>query len=152
MDIHEYLRQNKVPFMTHQHAPAYTAQTVAAEEHVTGHVVAKVVVVKADEKFVMCVLPAPKMLDFRKVGRLAGAKSIRLADEKETATLFPDVEVGAEPPFGHLYNLPTLADTRLAQRGDVVFQGGTHQEAVRMKYADYARLAQPTEGDLIADL
>jgi Ala-tRNA(Pro) deacylase len=152
MDIHEYLRKNGVAFQTHQHAPAYTAQTLAAEEHVSGHVVAKVVIVKADEKFVMCVLPAPRMLDPKKVARLAGAKNVRLADEKELAGLFPDVEVGAEPPFGHLYNLPTLADGRLAQRGEVVFQGGTHQEAVRMKYADYARLAQPTVGDIAVDL
>jgi Ala-tRNA(Pro) deacylase len=152
MDIHEYLRQNKVDFKTHEHVPAYTAQTVAAEEHVTGHSVAKVVIVKADEKFAMCVLPAPRMVDLKKVGQLAGAKKVRLADEKEIATLFPDVEVGAEPPFGHLWGLPTLADLRLAQRGDIVFQGGSHHEAVRMKYADYARLAQPTAGDIAVDL
>jgi len=152
MDIHEYLRQNKVYFVTHVHAPAYTAQAVAAEEHVSGHVVAKVVIVKGDDKFAMCVLPAPWMLDLKKVGNLIGARKVRLADEKEIASLFPDVEVGAEPPFGHLYNLPTLVDQRLAQRGDVVFQGGSHQEAVRMKYADYARLAQPTAGDIVADL
>jgi Ala-tRNA(Pro) deacylase len=152
MDIHDFLRQNKVAFATHDHTPAYTAQTLAAEEHVSGHVVVKVVIVKADEKFVMCVLPAPRMLDLHKVGLMAGAKNVRLADEKEIASLFPDAEVGAEPPFGHLYNLPTLADQRLARKGEIVFQGGTHHEAVRIKYADYARLAQPTAGDIAVDL
>jgi Ala-tRNA(Pro) deacylase len=149
MDIREYLRQNKVAFEAHEHVPAYTAQMVAAEEHVTGYLVAKVVVVEADGKFVMCVLPAPHKLDLRKVGGLVGARDVRLADEKEIAGLFPDVEVGAEPPFGKLYNLPTLVDGGLAERGEVVFQGGTHRQAIRMKYADYARLAQPVTGDLV---
>ena len=151
MDIHEYLRQNKVEFSLHEHVPAYTAQTMAAEEHVTGHSVAKVVIVKADEGFCMCVLPAPRMLDVTKVARAVGAKSVRLADEKQIALLFPDVEVGAEPPFGNLYNLPTLVDRRLAQRTDIVFQGGSHQEAVRMKFADYERLAKPTLADIAVE-
>ena len=151
MNIHEYLRQNNIEFSLHEHVPAYTAQTLAAEEHVTGHSVAKVVIVKADDAFYMCVLPAPRMLDVTKVARAVGAKAVRLADEKQIALLFPDVEVGAEPPFGNLYNLPTLVDKRLAERGEIVFQGGSHMEAVRMKFADYARLAQPKVAEIAVE-
>jgi Ala-tRNA(Pro) deacylase len=151
MDIHEYLRQNNVEFSLHEHVPAYTAQTVAAEEHVTGHSVAKVVIVKADDAFCMCVLPAPRMLDVTKAAKALGARTVRLADEKQIASLFPDVEVGAEPPFGNLYNLPTLVDRRLAERGEIVFQGGSHQQAVRMKFADYSRLAQPKLVDIAVE-
>ena len=151
MNIHEYLRQNNIEFSLHEHVPAYTAQTVAAEEHVTGHTVAKVVIVKADDAFYMCVLPAPRMLDMAKVALATRARTVKLADEKQIALLFPDVEVGAEPPFGRLYNVPTLVDRRLAERPDIVFQGGNHMEAVRMKYADYARLAQPTQADLAVE-
>jgi Ala-tRNA(Pro) deacylase len=152
MDIHEYLRQNDVEFRLHEHAPAYTAQMVAAEEHVTGHDVAKVVIVRGDDKFYMCVVPAPRMVDVLKVGRVTGAKNVRLADEQEIATLFPDVEVGAEPPFGNLYDLPTLVDRHLAHRDEIVFQGGSHHEAVRVRFEDYARLAQPRTADLVTGL
>jgi Ala-tRNA(Pro) deacylase len=152
MDIHEFLKQNHVEFVLHDHAPAYTAQMVAAEEHVTGHEVAKVVIVKGEGKLYMCVVPAPRMVDMRKVGRITGAKDVRLADEAETSSIFPDVEVGAEPPFGNLYDLPTLVDRRLAQRDQIVFQGGSHREAVRVRYTDYAQLARPREADPIVDM
>ena len=33
---------------------------------------------------------------------------------------------------------------RLAERETIVFQAGTHTETIRMRYADYARLVQPT--------
>jgi len=152
MDIHEYLRQNGVAFVRHEHVPAYTAQMVAAEEHVTGHEVAKVVIVRGAERFYMCVLPVPRMLDLRKVARVVGESAVRLADEKEMATLFPDVEVGAEPPFGDLYNLPTYVDRRLSGHREIVFQGGSHGEAIRMSFLDYARLARPTMADIATEL
>jgi len=152
MDIREYLREKGVPFEVHEHRPAYTAQEVAAEEHVSGDVIAKSVVVAADGKYAICALPASYKVDMAKVAKLLGAKSVRLADEGEMAKLFPDAEVGAEPPFGNLWDLPTLVDQHLAEDEDIVFQGGTHRLAVRMRYDDYARLVQPKAGDLAVHL
>jgi Ala-tRNA(Pro) deacylase len=88
----------------------------------------------------------------RKVGLVTIAKDIRLADETEISSLFPDVEVGAEPPFGNLYEVPVLVDRRLALRDQIVFQGGSHREAVRVRYTDYAQLARPREADLVVDM
>jgi len=141
-----------VAFAKHEHAPAYTAQEVAAEEHVTGNMLAKCVVVHADGKPAICVLPASFKLDMAKVGKALKAKAVRLADETEMAGLFPDVEVGAEPPFGNLYDLPTLVDKHLAADEEIVFLAGTHRHVIRLKYADYARLAKPAEADLAVHL
>jgi len=101
---------------------------------------------------VLCVLPASSKLDLGKVAKLRKARKVKLADETELAQAFPDAEVGAEPPFGHLYNLPTLVDQRLAARDDIVFQAGTHRQAIRMKYGDYASLAEPQVVDLAVRL
>lgn len=152
MDIGKYLRDHGVAFEVHTHRPAYTAQEVAAEEHVSGNMMAKAVLVHADDHYAMCVLPASYKLDMAKVARAADARSVHLADETEMAKLFPDVEVGAEPPFGSLYDLPTMVDEHLAAQEEVVFQAGTHQDAIRMKYADYASLVQPTVADLAVRL
>jgi len=152
MNVQDYLKQNDVAFETHEHPPAYTAQEVAAEEHVSGNVLAKTVVVKGGGGFALCALPASYKLDLKKVGKALGAKSAKLADEKDMAGLFPDTEVGAEPPFGNLYDLPTLVDRHLAKDEDIVFQAGTHRHAVRMKYADYARLVEPQVADLAVHL
>jgi Ala-tRNA(Pro) deacylase len=152
MKIQDYLSQKGVSFTTHQHPPAYTAQEVAAEEHVSGKIMAKTVVVKAGEKYVMCVLPACYMLDMDKVAKAVKAKSVRLADESELADMFPDSEVGAEPPFGNLYDLPTIVDAQLAQDEEIVFQADTHRDAVRMRYADYASLVSPSVEDIAVAL
>ena len=148
MDIGNYLRDHGVAFETHEHPPAYTAQEVAAEEHVSGNIMAKAVLVHADDQYAMCVLPASLKLDMAKVAHAADAQTVRLADETEMAKVFPDVEVGAEPPFGSLYDLPTLVDEHIAGLDEMVFQAGTHRVAIRMKYTDYAALVQPRVADL----
>ena len=152
MKIQDYLKDQGVKFKMHEHPPAYTAQEVAAEEHVSGNILAKTVAVKAGKGYVLCVLPASYKLDMKKVAKAAKAKKARLADEAEMAKVFPDVEVGAEPPFGNLYELPTLVDEHLAGDEEIVFRAGTHRHAIRMKYADYARLAEPTVADLAVHL
>ena len=152
MKIGEYLDQQGVAYEAHEHSPAYTAQEVAAGEHVSGNMLAKTVIVHDGRGFAMCVLPASFKLDLNKVARARKGKNVRLADEAEMAKAFPDAEVGAEPPFGNLYDMPTLLDAHLADQGDIVFQAGTHREAIRMKYADYASLAGPEVVDLAVHL
>ncbi len=152
MKISEYLKENGVYFSMHEHPPAYTAQEVAAEEHVSGNLLAKAVVISAGDRYVMCVVPASYKVDMKKAAKKLGVKSVRLADETELAKLFPDVEVGAEPPFGNLYDLTTLVDEHLAADDEIMFQAGSHRHAIRMKYADYASLTEPDVADLAVHL
>ena len=148
MKIGEYLSEHGVAFRAHDHSPAYTAQEVAAEEHISGYRMAKTVVVRADDGFALCVLPASYKLDLDKVAKALKARKVRLADEGEMAELFPDVEVGAEPPFGSLYNIPTYVDRHMSETHEMVFQAGSHHETIRMKYDDYVSLVKPVEADL----
>ena len=152
MKISEYLKDNGVYFSVHEHPPAYTAQEVAAEEHVSGNLMVKAVVVHADGNYALCALPACYKLDMGKVAKVMKAKTVRLADEGEMAELFPDVEVGAEPPMGQLWNLPTIVDRHLAEDEEIVFQAGTHRHAIRMRYADYEALTKPKVADLAVHL
>jgi len=148
MKINEYLKDSGVYFSMHEHPPAYTAQEVASEEHVSGNMLAKPVVIRADDRYVMCVLPASYKVDMRKIAKALKAKSVRLADEAEMAKLFPDVEVGSEPPFGKLYDLITMVDEHLSEDEEIVFQAGSHRHTIRMNYNDYANLAEPKVMDL----
>jgi Ala-tRNA(Pro) deacylase len=75
------------------------------------------------------------------------AKKVSLAKEEEFAGLFPDCETGAMPPFGNLYDVPVYVDQALAERDDIVFRVGTHRHTMKVAYADFARLAQPTVGE-----
>ena len=141
--LEAYLRDNKVPFQVQHHPVAYTAQEIAASEHVPGKMLAKVVMAFADGKMVMLALPAPYRVDLAKAGAVLGAKEVRLAHEEEFAAAFADCEVGAMPPFGNLYDLPVYVDKALAEDETIVFQSGTHTDTISMKYADFERLAKP---------
>lgn len=141
--LQEYLTANGVSFELEQHRLAYTAQDLAAAEHVSGKRVAKVVVAVVDGQNVMLVLPASAQVDLDRLKRDLSANDTRLAREDEFAGLFPDCEVGAMPPFGSLYNLPVYLDESLASARDVTFPAGSHKESIRVGYEDFARLEQP---------
>ncbi len=152
MKLQDYLQQQGVWFEPHEHPPTYTSQEMAAQEHISGNAVAKPVTVHADDRYVMCVLPASYKLDMEKVTKALKAKKVRLADEQEMSKLYDDSEVGAEPPFGNLYDLPTLMDKHLEGQDRIVCQAGSHKQAIRMKLEDYKNLVQPKVADLAVHL
>jgi osmotically-inducible protein OsmY/prolyl-tRNA editing enzyme YbaK/EbsC (Cys-tRNA(Pro) deacylase) len=143
-----YLRANHVPFETQYHRIAYTAQDVAASEHLPGQLMVKVVIAVADGELIMLVLPANHRADLTKVRATLGAREVWLAGEHDFARQFPDCEIGAMPPFGNLYDLPVYVDQTLTEDPSIVFQAGTHSETMRIQYADFARLVKPTVVDI----
>jgi Ala-tRNA(Pro) deacylase len=146
--LEAHLREQGVPFEVHHHPPAYTAQRVAEAERVSGKLMVKVVMAFADGKMVMLAVPAPKHVSLTKAAEATGAKDVRLAHEDEFAAAFPDCEVGAMPPFGNLYGLPVYADAELAQDETIVFNAGTHEDTIHMRYADFERLVKPSQVSL----
>jgi Ala-tRNA(Pro) deacylase len=139
----EFLDKSGVKYEVSEHKPAFTAQRMAAAEHEPGRYVAKPVVVKADGKYVMCVVSANHKIDLRALKKQLKAKSVELAREEELGGVFGDCELGAEPPFGNLYDLPTIMDKALEADDHIVFQAGSHEKAIRMSMADYRKLASP---------
>lgn len=150
--LKEYLEKNQVSFEVGYHQRVYTAQEIAAAEHVPGKELAKVVMVKADGKMVMLVLPAPYRVDMKKLKEVLGVKKLEKAKEEEFQDLFADCEVGAMPPFGNLYNLEVWVDQVLTEDKDIVFNAGSHVETLKIKYSDYARLVTPKVGQFSVHL
>ncbi len=147
----EFLDQNKVRYEILHHPEAFTAQELAAIEHVKGKHHAKVVMIKADGEKLMAVLPADHRVDLEKLDKVTG-KRTALATEAEFKALFPDCAVGTMPPFGNLYNVATYVDNSLTEDDFIVFEAGTHTDAIKMSYADYARLAKPTVAEFSVKL
>lgn len=145
--LKRYLEEKRVPFEMLTHPAAYTAQEVAAAQHVPGRDLAKVVIAKTGERFVMAVLPALHRVDLLKLAAAVPERDARLASEPEFAALFPQCEPGAMPPFGNLFDLDVYVDKSLAREEHIVFQAGTHTDTVRMRYSDFAALVRPTVGD-----
>lgn len=143
MGILEFLDESRVPYKVLEHRPVFSAQRLAQIEHEPGRFVAKPVIVKADGRFLMCVLPADAKIDLETLKGQLRAESTELADEEDIARLFPDCEVGAEPPFGNLFHLDTVMDKALEKDDHIVFRAGSHTKAVRLDMADYRKLVHP---------
>jgi Ala-tRNA(Pro) deacylase len=145
------LKENKVQYEVLHHSEAVTAQRIAEAEHVKGRYHAKVVMLKHGDHHVMVVLPADHQIDLQKAEDAIG-KGVSLEKEPEFKSFFPDCAVGAMPPFGNLYGLPTYVHKTLAEQGYIVFEAGTHTDAIKMMYADYEKIVKPEVADLAIKL
>ena len=143
MKVIEFLDSVSAKYEVTEHRPTFTAQQMAAEEHVPGLNVAKPVIVRADGEYYICVLPACCKVDLDALKKQLGAEELRLADEAEMAKLFSDCQLGAEPPFGALYGLATIMDKSITKDDFIVFQGGSHDSAIKMTMAEYRKVEHP---------
>jgi Ala-tRNA(Pro) deacylase len=141
------LIEHGVAYETHTHPVAYTTVEVAEVGHVSSKGMAKAVMLMAGDRLVMAVIPGDKMVDLEKAEKALGGKNVRLAEEDEFAASFPDCEPGAEPPFGALYDVPTLVDHGL-DSPRITFNAGTHTETITMALGDYLELTKPKRSDL----
>jgi len=132
--IRDFLSAQHVGFQPLVHRTAFTAQEEAAATHVPGRAWAKTVVCVGDEALLLAVLPAHHSVDLEKLRAVAGVRDLRLATEREMGSHYPGCEAGAMPPFGPLFGQRVFIDSALTQDGDVVFNAGTHADAIRMPY------------------
>jgi Ala-tRNA(Pro) deacylase len=143
MNLQSYLDEIGIPYRISRHPTSYTAQDLAAAEHVSGKQVIKPVVVQADGRLVMCALPASHRVDLSELRSQLQANQVNLADEADLSRVFDDCELGAEPPIGRLYGMPTLMDESLIADDKVTFQAGSHDCAITMAMSDYRKVADP---------
>src|SRR2546428_128177 len=141
--VRDELEEHGIAYEELHHPEAYTAQTVAQREHISGHRVAKVVCVIMDGRPVELVLPASRRVNLDQVRRVLGARDIRLATEDELHRFFTDCETGAIPALRHWQGIEVVMDGHLRVDGNILIQGGTHRDAVRMRFDDWFDLVQP---------
>jgi Ala-tRNA(Pro) deacylase len=51
-------------------------------------------------------------------------------------------------PFGNLYGLPTCVNKRLTQEDYIVFEAGTHTDAIKLNDRGYEQIVNPRVEDL----
>lgn len=141
--VRNELEQRGIPFEERHHADAYTAQAVAESEHISGHRVAKVVCVMADERPIELVLPASRRVRLDWVQQLLGARQVRLATEDELQQHFTDCELGAIPALRHWRDVDVIVDGNLHAGEDILILGGTHCDAIRMRFDDWFAMVGP---------
>jgi len=141
--LQSYLDSHKIPYQVVNHSIAYTAREAADSLHIPANTFAKVVVIKAEGRYLMAVLPSTWKVDLKRLEEVLECPYVRLATEDELAILFPDCEIGSMPPFGNLYGTPVYVDATLTQDEEIVFDAGSHVGAIKMRYKDFADLVHP---------
>jgi Ala-tRNA(Pro) deacylase len=144
MRIPDYLQGRHVWFQAFLHVPVPTASRFAQAVHVPGRQVAKGVLVKAGESYVLVVLPATARIDLSRLSQVLDGAPVVLAAEDELERVFGDCERGALPPFGRPYGLRTVVDASLSGCSEIICAGNTRHEGVRLRYRDYEALEAPT--------
>jgi Ala-tRNA(Pro) deacylase len=143
MDIRAFLRSQQVPFDFLLHRPAPSATRRAQSVHISGHRVAKGVLFRAADRYVLAVLPATHRVDVARLMEVLETREVRLATEDELEVVFGDCERGALPPFGRLYGLTTVVDSSLAGGAEIIVEGNTRHEGLRLRYRDYEAVEAP---------
>ena len=147
MNVATFLQDHDVQFTVIEHADTYEAARMAQALHVSGREVAKTVLLKADDSYVVAILPANDSIDLNKAAKALKVTDVELVTEDEISKHCPDCEFGVLPPFGSQYSMKTMVDNRLAKRDEICFEGNSHHEAIRMKFEDFQRLEKPLMTD-----
>jgi Ala-tRNA(Pro) deacylase len=142
----EFLGTRGATYGRIEHREAFTSQEEAAATHVSGWSWAKVVIVKEREGLAMAVLPACCEIELNRLKGVIGRGEVQLASVEEMLQAFPGCELGAIPPFGRLFGVPTFVEEALVDQRDITMPAGDHRTAIRMRVTEYLRLAEPELG------
>jgi Ala-tRNA(Pro) deacylase len=141
--VTQYLDRAHIDYQTTKHPLAYTAQQTAEQSKVDGMHFCKTVMIIADTKLTMIIMPAPCSIDFNTIATAIKAKQVDLAYEHQFRDVFPDCETGAMPPFGNMFEIPVFMHQLLLQQELISFNAGNHLELLQMKSSDFVDLVQP---------
>ena len=141
--LEQWLREAGVAFEILEHAPVHTSEEAARVRGTRLQQGAKALVVRAEDRFVHCVLPAHLRADNAALRAIVGTRKLRFATREELQRL-TGCEPGAVPPFGNLFGLPVLVDEGLCRSERVAFNAGSHARSITMRSADLVRVSGAT--------
>lgn len=126
-----YLNERGVDYLLILHPHTGSSMETAEIAHVPGDSLAKGVVLKDSDGFLLVVIPADYHLNLDMICSLL-KRDLHMADEDSLEGLFPDCEVGAIPAIGQAYGVKTIWDpsSSLGKVDEVFFEAGDHKELV----------------------
>lgn len=137
--VKQYLDDHHIAYDLRRHQRTLTSLRSAETSLVAGDVMAKGVVLKCRDGYVLAVIPASRHVSWREVARWPD-QPVGLASEEEIAWLFPDCDVGAVPAVGAAYGLGTVVDESLEEGNDVYFEAGDHESLIHVSGAEFQQL------------
>lgn len=142
--LEHYLTGKGAAYEVMPHEPTMSSMRTAETCHVPADSIAKGVVLKDGDSYLLAVLPASHQLELEELEAKL-ERHVSLATEDEIEALFPDCARGAIPPIGAAYGLDTIVDSSIAETPEVYFEAGDHRTLVHMKGQAFDRLLSDAE-------
>jgi Ala-tRNA(Pro) deacylase len=139
--LQQFLEAQSVPYEVLEHRQPRSPVRTADASHVPAGCLAKGVVVKHRQGYILTIVPASRQVRLEEVGRWL-EQPVALASEDEASALFPDCERGAVPPIPAAYGLTAVVDACLEGHEDIYFEGGDHRALVHVTGAQFDRLME----------
>ncbi len=139
--VDRFLKEKDVNYQIRHHHHTGSTLESAYSAHVPSHQIAKGVLLRDDQGYVLAVLPGDRNLDLETL-RYATERPLALASEEELSDVFDDCAVGAVPAIGPAYGLETLVDERLLEETGLYFEGGGHKELVYVEKPEFMKLME----------
>jgi len=134
-----YLTKAKVQFDVIAHRTVFTAYDLASTLREKLETIGKTLLVKADKRYVLVVLPANRRVDLAKLKTVLQAKKITIATENDMVRELK-VKPGAITPFGTLHKLEVVVDATLLKAKSILLGAGSFTESLRLKVKDFVKI------------
>ena len=144
--VESYLHDHHVEYELITHPHTGSSMETAESAHVPGDSLAKGVVLRDGDSYLMVVIPSDYHIELERLNELL-KRDLALADEDNLKDLFPDCELGAVPPIGQAYEISTFWDpgSSLGNVDEVFFEAGGHREVVCVSGESFHELMAPAE-------
>jgi Ala-tRNA(Pro) deacylase len=137
--VRHYLDGRGVPYRFVRHTRAVTSSEIADASDIAGDNLAKGVLLKRKDGFILAIIPASCHVRLESVGSWL-EQPVGLATEEEVASVFDDCELGCAPPLAGAYGLQGVMDNRLEGLNDIYFEAGDHCTLVHVKGRDFGKI------------
>lgn len=138
----KFLEKNKIKHEPVKHRTVYTAYDKATTLGVPEKIVGKTLVMKLNGGHASVLIPANKKLDKGKFKKTVNnwlkaqgkknIKTIKFASEAWMKNNLKGIKVGATPPFGKLWNLPTFIDRGLIRNPKIIVNSGDYNWSIKI--------------------
>lgn len=137
--VQKFLNRGDIPYRLIRHAYAETSLRSAIAAHVPARRMAKGVVLRDDEGFMMAVVPSDRRVDLHAINQHMG-RILSPAAQRDVKILFRDCISGAVPALGQAYNMPVIWDEHLANEPDCYMEAGDHQDLICFSQSTFKQL------------
>ncbi len=131
----DFLGSSRLKYELIEHRTVYTAFDKAATLKVPLKTVGKTLAVKLDPPTggpALVLISANKNLDKGKLKKTAKAKKIDFLKEAWMKRNLKGIKIGAIPPFGNLWKLPTFTDRALFQNPKIIVNSGDYNWSIKL--------------------